>query len=258
MSFNPITQKHLSMAQHNPERRVLVTGASRGIGRAIAIKLAAAGYHITIHYRGNHEAARATLATIEAAGGQASLLAFDVADRAAALAALEAEQQAHGGYYGVVLNAGISRDGAFPALSDDDWDQVIHTNLDGFYNVLKPCVMPMIQTRKGGRIVTLSSVSGLVGNRGQVNYSATKAAIIGASKALALELAKRKITVNCVAPGLIESDMTEGLAMDELLAQVPLKRCGKAEEVAALVAFLMSDEAAYITRQVIAINGGLV
>lgn len=246
------------MAQHNPKGRVLVTGASRGIGRAIALRLAAAGYHISLHYRGNHEAANQTLAAITAAGGSASLLPFDISDRAAALAALDAEQQEHGGYYGVVLNAGIARDGAFPALSDDDWDQVIHTNLDGFYNVLKPCVMPMIQGRRGGRIITLASVSGLMGNRGQVNYSATKAGIIGATKALALELAKRKITVNCVAPGLIESDMTDELPLEEMLAQVPIKRLGKADEVAALVAFLMSDDAAYITRQVISVNGGLV
>ena len=239
-------------------RSVLVTGASKGIGRAIALKLAADGFCVLVHYHSDKSGAEATLEAIRAAGGSGRLLQFDIADRAGCRTVLEADIEQHGAYYGVVSNAGIIRDAAFPALSEADWDGVIHTNLDSFYNVLHPRIMPMIAARKGGRIVTLSSVSGIMGNRGQVNYSAAKAGIIGASKALALELAKRKITVNCVAPGLIESDMTEGLAMDELLAQVPLKRCGKAEEVAALVAFLMSDEAAYITRQVIAINGGLV
>ncbi|EKE76667.1 3-oxoacyl-ACP reductase FabG [Gallaecimonas xiamenensis] len=239
-------------------KRILVTGASRGIGAAIAKTLAAEGIAVVIHYRNRQDAALAVQAEIEAAGGQASLLAFDVSDRAAAKAALEADMAANGPYYGVVVNAGITRDGAFPALTDDDWDSVIHTNLDGFYNVLKPVVMPMVQGRKGGRIVTLASVSGLIGNRGQVNYSASKAGIIGATKALALELAKRKITVNCVAPGLIESDMTAELEHGEHIVDlIPLRRAGQAQEVADAVAFLCSDKAGYITRQVLAVNGGL-
>ncbi|WP_406662844.1 3-oxoacyl-ACP reductase FabG [Gallaecimonas sp. GXIMD1310] len=239
-------------------RQYLVTGASRGIGAAIARALAGPDTTVVIHYRSRQDAAEAVKREVEQAGGQARLLAFDVSDRAAARTALAADIAQHGAYYGVVVNAGISRDGAFPALTDDDWDQVIHTNLDGFYNVLKPVVMPMVQSRQGGRIVTLASVSGLIGNRGQVNYSASKGGIISATKALALELAKRKITVNCVAPGLIESDMTEDLAAAAHIKElIPLRRAGQAKEVADLVAFLCSDSASYITRQVIAVNGGL-
>ncbi|WP_115718758.1 3-oxoacyl-ACP reductase FabG [Gallaecimonas mangrovi] len=239
-------------------KQFLVTGASRGIGAAIAKALAAEDITVVIHYRCREDAAAKVLAEIEAAGGHARLLAFDVSDRQSAKSALEADIATHGAYYGVVVNAGISRDGAFPALTDDDWDDVIHTNLDGFYNVLKPVVMPMVQGRRGGRIVTLASVSGLIGNRGQVNYSASKAGIIGATKALALELAKRKITVNCVAPGLIESEMTEDLeAAAHIKELIPLRRAGQAKEVADVVAFLCSDKASYITRQVIAVNGGL-
>ena len=158
----------------------------------------------------------------------------------------------------MVCNAGIVRDGAFPALTDNEWDDVIHTNLDGFYNLLKPCIMPMIGLRRGGRIVTLSSVSGIMGNRGQVNYSASKAGLIGATKALALELAKRRITVNCVAPGLIDTGMVSPEVEGEALKMIPLKRMGQAEEVAGLVSYLMSDIAGYVTRQVISINGGLI
>jgi len=190
-------------------------------------------------------------------GRQSRVLSFDLADRSAAREALETDIQIHGAYYGVVCNAGLTRDNAFPALSGDDWDQVLRCNLDGFYNVLYPLIMPMIQRRKPGRIVTLSSASGLIGNRGQVNYSAAKAGIIGASKALAVELAKRNITVNCVAPGLIETDMLADLPLDEILPNIPARRAGKPEEVAGLVAFLMSEDAAYITRQVISVNGGL-
>ena len=234
---------------------VLVTGSSRGIGAAIATRLAADGYGVVLHCKSGLGAAQKLQAEIKAE----RVLQFDIADREAAAKILLADIEAHGCYYGVVLNAGIARDGAFPALTDDDWDSVLHTNLDGFYNVLKPLIMPMVGRRAPGRIVTLASVSGLVGNRGQVNYSAAKAGIIGASKALALELAKREITVNCVAPGLIETDMTKDLALpaEEMKALIPLRRYGKPEEVAGLVAFLMGESAAYITRQVISVNGGL-
>ncbi len=241
----------------NNNKRVLVTGASRGIGQAIAKRLAAEGYQVVINYRGNHEAAQQTLDSIVSAGGQATLLPFDVSDRAQVRSVLEADIDAHGAYYGIVLNAGIARDNAFPAMLDEEWDGVIHTNLDGLYNVLRATVMPMIQMRQGGRIVTLSSLSGEIGNRGQVNYSAAKAGIIGATKALALEVAKRKITVNCVAPGLIDTEMMADLPVDELKKQIPLRRLGDVAEVAGTVAFLLSPDAAYITRQVISVNGGM-
>jgi 3-oxoacyl-[acyl-carrier protein] reductase len=239
-------------------KRVLVTGSGRGIGKAIALQLAAQGFDIAVHCRSDRASAETVVASIQALGRNATLLQFDVADRSAAKAALEQDIAEAGAYYGVVCNAGITRDGAFPALTEADWDQVIHTNLDGFYNVLHPAVMPMIQLRNGGRIVTISSVSGIAGNRGQVNYSASKAGLIGATKALALELAKRKITVNCVAPGLIDTDMVHELASEELMKMIPLRRAGTADEVAATVAFLFSEPAAYITRQVISVNGGLV
>ncbi|VCU71379.1 3-oxoacyl-[acyl-carrier-protein] reductase FabG [Pigmentiphaga humi] len=237
---------------------VLVTGSSRGIGRAIALALTDAGYDIVVHCRAGLEQAHAVQAEILARGRQSRVLAFDTADRAQCARVLEADIQAHGAYYGVVLNAGISRDGAFPALTDSDWDQVLRTNLDGFYNVLSPLSMPMIRRRAPGRIICMASVSGLVGNRGQVNYSASKAGLIGAAKALAVELAKRRITVNCVAPGLIDTDMIdEDVPVEEILKAVPAQRMGTPEEVAAAVVFLMSPGAAYITRQVLAVNGGL-
>lgn len=237
---------------------ILVTGSSRGIGRAIALALAVAGNNIVLHCRNRLEQAQAVQQEIHAIGVQARVLAFDVSDRAACAEILDADMQAHGAYYGVVLNAGISRDGAFPALTGDDWDQVLRTNLDGFYNVLHPVIMPMIRRRAPGRIVCMTSVSGLMGNRGQVNYSASKAGLIGAAKALAVELAKRHITVNCVAPGLIETDMLEShVPIDEIIKAVPAQRMGQAQEVAAAVAFLMSRDAGYITRQVLAVNGGL-
>lgn len=240
------------------ERSILVTGASRGIGRAIALRLARDGFDIVVHCRSRIEEAEAVAALVREAGQGARVLAFDVADRAACAAAIDADIAAHGAYHGVVCNAGIARDNAFPAMSGEEWDSVIHTNLDGFYNVLQPCVMPMVRRRKPGRIVTLASVSGLAGNRGQTNYSAAKAGIIGATKALALELAKREITVNCVAPGLVETEMLPAEVVEEAMKMIPLRRVGRPEEVAAAVAYLMSEDAAYVTRQVISVNGGML
>ena len=237
---------------------ILVTGSSRGIGRAIALRLAEAGHDIVVHCRSRRDEALAVQAQVQVMGRNARVLQFDIADRAATAAALEADLADHGAYYGVVCNAGLTRDGAFPALSGEDWDSVLRTNLDGFYNVLHPLVMPMIRRRAPGRIVCITSVSGMIGNRGQVNYSASKAGVIGAAKALAVELAKRQITVNCVAPGLIDTDMVDGeVPMETILAMIPMQRVGTPDEVAAAVRFLMGPDAGYITRQVIAVNGGL-
>lgn len=238
-------------------KRVLVTGSSRGIGKAIALRLAASGFDIAVHYRSRREEAEAVAEHISALGCSATVLGFDVADRAQCREAIEHDIENHGAYYGAVCNAGVIRDNAFPAMTDDEWDSVIHTNLDGFYNVLHPLVMPMVRRRKAGRIVTMASVSGLMGNRGQTNYSAAKAGIIAASKSLALELAKRNITVNCVAPGVIETEMTEGKVPEQAMQMIPLRRAGTTDEVAGAVNFLMSDDASYITRQVISVNGGM-
>jgi 3-oxoacyl-[acyl-carrier protein] reductase len=236
---------------------VLVTGSSRGIGKAIALRLARDGYDVVLHCRSQRAEADAAADAVRAMGRSARVLQFDIADRDATSAALLADVEQHGCYYGVVCNAGVARDNAFPAMSGEDWDIVMSTNLDGFFNVVNPLVMPMVRRRAPGRIVTLASVSGLIGNRGQVNYSAAKAGIIGATKALALELAKREITVNCVAPGLIETDMISDVPMEEALKLIPARRVGKPEEVAAVVSFLMGEDAAYVTRQVISVNGGL-
>lgn len=239
-------------------RRILVTGSSRGIGKAIALQLAKAGFDVTVHARSRQADAEQVVQEIQALGQNSHYLMFDVTERQIVQQILEQDVEQHGGFYGVVLNAGLTHDGAFPALTDQDWDEVISTSLDGFYNVLKPLVMPMIHLRKGGRIVTLSSVSGIMGNRGQVNYSAAKAGLIGATKALALELAKRKITVNCVAPGLIETEMVTDEVKEHALKMIPLQRMGQVDEVASVVKFLCSDEASYVTRQVISVNGGLI
>lgn len=238
-------------------RSVLVTGSSRGIGKAIAQQLAKDGFDIVLHCRSGMDAAKDVQEEIIAGGQAARILQFDVSDREAAGKLLTEDMESNGAYYGVVCNAGVTRDNAFPALSGDDWDSVIHTNLDGFYNILNPITMPMVRAKKGGRIVTMASVSGLMGNRGQVNYSAAKAGIMGATKALAIELAKRKITVNCVAPGLIDTDMIDDVIVDEAMKMIPARRMGRPEEVAGLVSYLCSDAAAYVTRQVISINGGM-
>lgn len=238
-------------------KSILVTGSSRGIGRAIALRLARDGYDIVLHCRSQRAEAEAVAQTIIDMGRSARVLQFDIAERDVTAAILLADVEEHGCYYGVVCNAGVARDNAFPAMSGEDWDIVLQTNLDGFFNVLNPLIMPMVRRRKPGRIVTLASVSGLIGNRGQVNYSAAKAGIIGATKALAIELASREITVNCVAPGLIATDMTSDVPMEEALKMIPAKRVGKPEEVAAAVSFLIGEDAAYVTRQVISVNGGL-
>lgn len=242
----------------NNDKTILVTGSARGIGRAIALTLAQAGWDIVLHCRSRRADAEKVAAEIAAFGSHSRILTFDISDRQACQEVLLNDIEQHGAYYGVVLNAGITRDNAFPALSNDDWDQVLDTNLDGFFNVLHPLMMPMIRRRRAGRIVCVASVSGIIGNRGQVNYSASKAGMIGAAKALAVELARRKITVNCVAPGLIETEMIdEHVPVAEILKAIPMNRMGRAEEVAHAVAFLVSEQAAYITRQVLAVNGGL-
>ena len=236
-------------------RRVLVTGASRGIGRAVAKALAHDGFEVVCNARGSvTEVVRA----IRREGGLARPMLGDVSQRDTIRSAIEATIADDGPFYGVVCNAGSHADAAFPALTSAEWDGVMRTNLDSFFNVVQPCVMPMIRLREGGRIVVMSSVSGITGNRGQVNYSAAKAGLIGAVKALAVELAKRRITVNCVAPGVIATDMADDVS-DEMVARiVPLRRRGTPDEVASLVRYLFSDLAAYITRQAISVNGGMI
>lgn len=238
-------------------RWCLVTGSSRGIGAAIARKLAADGFSLVLHARNNRDACEVLADELRSKGTSCRILMFDVSDRESVTRILQEDIAGHGAYYGIVCNAGITRDTPFPAMDGSQWDDVLRTDLDSFYNVLSPCIMPMIQSRKGGRIITISSISGVVGNRGQVNYSAAKAGIIGATKALALELAKRKITVNCIAPGIIDTDMTKDLPLEELQKMVPLRRLGTVDDIAAAASFLMSDGASYITRQVINVNGGM-
>lgn len=242
----------------NEVREVLVTGASKGIGREIACHLAENGFKILVHYGRDEAGAVETVNRIKKSGGQGSIIGFDVTNRAQTKEALELYIEQHGAFFGIVSNAGVAKDAPFPGMTDEEWDQVINTNLNGFYNVVKPCIMPMVKKRKPGRIVAMTSVSGLVGNRGQVNYSASKSAIIGAVKALSLELAKRNITVNCVAPGLIETGMISEEVWGHAKPMVPMQRMGSVREVSSVVNFLMSDEASYITRQVISVNGGMV
>jgi len=238
-------------------RTVLVTGSSRGIGRAIALRLARDGFDLVLHCRARLEDAERAAAEIRSMGRDARILQFDVADRVRVRETLGADLEGREAYYGVVCNAGLARDAVFAGMKGEEWDAVLRADLDGFYNVLQPLILPMVRRRAPGRIVTIASVSGLLGQRGQVNYSAAKAGLIGATKALALELASRSITVNCVAPGLIETEMIAGVPVQEILKQIPVGRLGTAEEVASAVSFLMSDGAAYITRQVLSVNGGL-
>ena len=239
------------------EKKVLVTGASRGIGRAIALAAAEAGFSVVAHYNRGKEAAESLEKEILQKGGKVELIQFDVSNREECREKLEKWTEENGALWGIICNAGICADNAFPALSGEEWDAVLRTDLDSFYNVLHPLIMPVCR-KKQGRIITVSSTSGIMGNRGQVNYSAAKAGIIGASKALAVELASRSITVNCIAPGIIETDMIEEVQLDKALPTIPMGRIGKPEEVAALAVFLLSDSASYITRQVISVNGGMV
>ena len=241
----------------NEDKKVLVTGASGGIGRAIALDVAKAGYYVICHYNRGQEKAEKLLEEIKNSGGQGELVQFDITDREDCRTKLSALTVKHGALWGIVSNAGIAKDNTFAGLSGNEWDSVVHTNLDSFYNVLNPLVMPLCRKKKG-RIITIASVSGIMGNRGQTNYSASKAGIIGATKALAMELASRSITVNCIAPGLIETDMIKDAPMDMILQTIPMKRAGKPSEVSALALFLLSEEAGYITGQVISVNGGLI
>jgi len=241
----------------NKEKKVLITGASGGIGRAIVLAVSNAGYSVTAHYNKGKEQAESLKKEIHDKGGNIDLINFDVSDRNECREILEKWQEENGTFWGVICNAGISADDSFPGMSGEKWDSVLRTDLDSFYNVLHPLIMPICR-KKQGRIITISSVSGITGNRGQVNYSAAKAGIIGATKALAVELASRSITVNCIAPGIIETDMIREAPLDKILPSIPMGRIGKPEEVAALAVFLLSEEASYITRQVISVNGGMV
>lgn len=234
---------------------VLITGSSRGIGKACAIHLAKNGFNIVLHCSKNIERLNPIKEEILKLGVNARTLSFDVSNRVECEKILLDDIEKNGVYYGIILNAGIAKDNPFPSMENFEWDDVINVNLNSFYNVLKPLIMPLIQKREG-RIVVMSSISGQTGNRGQVNYSASKAGLIGAAKALSREVAKRNITVNCIAPGVIESDMTEELP-SEIVKSIPMKRMGKTDEVASLANYLLSKEASYITGQVIGVNGGL-
>lgn len=238
---------------------ILVTGGSRGIGRSICIRLANMGMPIIINYNTNTTAAQETKSLIEKNGGTAELLPFNVSDKDMVEKAIDQWEQNHPDDYISILvnNAGIRRDNVMFMMSDDDWHQVINTTLDGFFFLTRRLLKHMMPRKRGGRIINIASLSGLKGMPGQTNYSAAKAALIGATKALAQEVAPRNVTVNAVAPGFIETDMTNDLPQDELKKMIPLGRFGKPEEVAGIVGFLASHEASYITGEVINVNGGL-
>jgi len=237
-------------------KKVLITGASRGIGRAIAFAVSEAGYEVTAHYNKGKEEAKSLEKEVKQKGGNIELIQFDVSNREECQEKLDKWTEENGAFWGIVCNAGIIADDSFPGMGGEAWDTVLRTDLDSFYNVLHPLIMPVCR-KKQGRIITISSVSGIMGNRGQVNYSAAKAGIIGATKALAVELASRSITVNCIAPGIIDTEMIQNVLLDKILPSVPMGRTGKPEEVAALAVFLLSESASYITRQVISVNGGM-
>lgn len=247
----------MSPTAQSDRRTVLITGSTRGIGRAAALRLARDGYDVVVHGRKPSAEVNALLAELREFNTAPRALLFDVADRAAAAAALTADIEAHGIYWGVVLNAGINRDGPLAGMPAQDWDQVLAVDLGGFYNVLQPLTLPMARKRRG-RIVVMSSVSGISGTRGQTNYSAAKAGVIGAAKALAAELASRSITVNVIAPGLIDTAMASTEDRERILPYIPMRRLGSPDEVAAVAAFLLSDDAAYVTRAVIPVSGGLI
>lgn len=240
-------------------RTVLVTGSSRGIGRAVALALVRGGFGVVLHGRSMSPALEDALAAVRAEADDLPVraLTFDVTDREAAKEALLSDVEANGAYWGIVVNAGRAADETFAGMTPEQWDDVIGTDLNGFYNVVQPLVLPMVRARRGGRIVAVSSISGVMGNRGQVNYAAAKAGLIGACKSLAIELASRGITVNAVAPGLIETDMVDEHISEHALPLIPMKRMGRPEEVADVVRFLVSDDASYVTRSVIEVDGGI-
>lgn len=239
-------------------KRVLVTGASGSIGQAVAKELAVKGFAVTLHYRSNGDVVASLVDKIVSEGGAAKALAFDVTERAQTAEILADDIEKNGPFYGVVYNVGMHRDAPLVAMNGEEWDSVIETNLSGVYNVLQPILMPMVQAHEGGRIVTMSSVAGITGNRGQTNYSAAKAGLIALTKSLAQEMAKRNILVNCVAPGFIESEMIAQIPREEIQRMIPLRRAGTPEEVSGIVGFLFSDAATYLTGQVISPNGGLI
>ena len=244
------------MSNHASERRALVTGGSRGIGAAVCAELARMGHPVIINFQRNAEAAEEVVAQIRAAGGEAEAAGFDVADTTATKAALDKLLEDSRPISIIVNNAGIVRDAPLPAMSSEQWNEVLKTSLGGFFNVTQPLLMQMV-AKRWGRIINMSSVSALKGNRGQTNYAAAKAGILGATRSLAIEMAKRKITVNAVAPGLIETDMTSDVP-DFVQKMIPMQRMGKSEEVAAVVGFLASDAASYVTGQVIGVDGGFL
>lgn len=237
-------------------KTVLITGASRGIGKECALYLSDNGYDIVLNYNKNKDSALEVQKVIKDKGKNARILQFDVSNREQTKDTLLKDIEENGVYYGVIINAGIAKDNPLPIMEDNEWDSVINTNLNGFYNTIRPIIMPMIQNKKG-RIIGMSSISGLIGNRGQINYSASKAGIIGAIKALSREVAKRNITVNCIAPGVIETDMTNDVPFDLIKDTIPMRRMGKPKEVASAVNYLLSEDASYITGQVISVNGGM-